>query len=91
MNIAEILKNTPAGTELYSSTFGNVILREVLKNGRIEVMEEDGRIWRFYSNGNLRTNGECSLFPQRKTAIGAHSRLGCSSQQFFINAQKFLA
>lgn len=33
MNIAEILKNAPEEAELYSPTFGNVTLREVLKNG----------------------------------------------------------
>lgn len=64
MNIAEILKDAPKGTKLYSPLFGEVKLERV-GDVIIEVRAEkspstfytDGRYYQGYSNG------ECLLFP----------------------------
>lgn len=64
MNIAEILKDAPKGTKLYSPLFGEVELQSV-SDTRIEVevgmststFYKDGRYYKGY------TNSECLLFP----------------------------
>lgn len=64
MNIAEILKDAPKGTKLYSPLFGEVELQSV-SDTRIEVevgiatfiFHKDGRYYEGY------TNSECLLFP----------------------------
>lgn len=65
MNIAEILKNTPKGTMLYSPAFGEVKFI-CLYNDRI-ITEDITNIQRlFYNNGSFYKNGECILFPSRE-------------------------
>ena len=64
MNIAEILKNIPKGTKLYSPIFGDVIFEEVrqdyIRVKTINIIRE------FYSDGRYYANGECMLFPSRE-------------------------
>ena len=65
MNIAEILKNVPKGTKLYSPAFGKVKFICIYND---KIMTEDiTNIQRlFYSNGNFYKDGECMLFPSRE-------------------------
>lgn len=66
MNIAEILKNAPKGTKLYSPLFGEVELQSV-SDAMIEVrvgestptFYNDGRYYKGYPSG------ECLLFPSK--------------------------
>lgn len=66
MNIAEILKNAPKGTKLFSPLFGEVKLEsvsddiiEVRIEGAVSTFYKDGRYYRSYFNG------ECLLFPSK--------------------------
>lgn len=66
MNIAEILKNAPKGTKLYSPLFGEVKLESV-SDDIIEVGIE-GAAFIFYKDGRYYQsyfNGECLLFPSK--------------------------
>jgi hypothetical protein len=73
MNIANILKYCPKGTRLYSTTYGEVILKEVskyssdldypikavdIKRGRIATFTKEGHFYKEY--------GECVLFPSKE-------------------------
>lgn len=64
MNIAEILKNVPKGTKLYSPIFGEVELSEV--DSIFIYIKHDDFIARFHSDGKYTKNGECMLFPSRE-------------------------
>lgn len=65
MNIAEILKNVPKGTKLYSPAFGEVTFKNVSSD--IINVRDSVKIERtFYSNGNFYKDGECMLFPSRE-------------------------
>lgn len=66
MNIAEILKDVPKGTKLYSPLFGEVKLEsvsdtviEVRVEGSVTTFYKDGRYYQSY------LNGECLLFPSK--------------------------
>lgn len=70
LNLAEILKDCPKGTKLYSLVHGNVELVGVYENtvypigiktsdGDIEVSTMDGRMY-------VDCGGECILFPSRE-------------------------
>lgn len=65
MNIAEMLKNVPKGTKLYSPIFGDVILNKVSKFN-IEVLDTANNIQHFIYTGLYDINGECMLFPSRE-------------------------
>ena len=71
LNLVEILKDCPEGTELYSPLYGDVELMYVsqfehiifpigikLSNNMINRFTKDGRIFAEY-------NGECMLFPSK--------------------------
>ena len=71
MNIAEILKDCPKGTKVYSPVFGEGELSEVISNetfpievffgnDTMEAFTKDGRL---YSNYN---DTECILFPSKE-------------------------
>lgn len=64
LNIAEILKDKPKGTKLYSPIFGEVKYDSVLL-GDIKVLYSctDRH---FYMNGKFCMNGECLLFPSKE-------------------------
>ena len=55
MNIAEILKNAPEGTKLYSPAFGEVTLKSVCSN-EISVIDSTNIVRAFYNNGNFSIN-----------------------------------
>ena len=65
MNIAEILKNTPRGTKLYSPAFGEVTLKKVAED--IIVVDDSCNIERvFFLDGRFYKDSECVLFPSRE-------------------------
>lgn len=71
LNLVEILKDCPKGTELYSTLFGDVKFKRACKNEKelfpIEVKRSDGTIATFMKNGRFYFgySGECTLFPSR--------------------------
>lgn len=66
MNIAEILKNVPKGTKLYSPMFGDVFL--VLASGDFISVHKGNtnHTYRFNKEGKYSEHGECILFPSRE-------------------------
>ena len=65
MNIAEILKNVPKGTKLYSPAFGEVEFSYISKDDLIHVKTDNFSVI-FRSNGTLSETGECTLFPSKE-------------------------
>lgn len=68
MNIAEILKDCPKGTKLYSPVYGDVYLLYVMSTTYSIVVRPDSDndfTVSFTSDGRLNANfnGECMLFP----------------------------
>ena len=65
MNIAEILKNVPKGTKLYSPIFGELtfMCTNILC---IKVLDLSNIVREFYHDGRFYMNGECMLFPSRE-------------------------
>lgn len=66
INLAEILKDAPKGTHLYSSIFGNVTFESIIDNGNtpIEVHTNYGKDY-FFKDGRYKWRGECVLFPSK--------------------------
>lgn len=65
INIAELLKNVPKGTKLYSPLCGECELAEV-GYGCIALKDTDGLLMHFFEEGNYRRNGECMIFPSKE-------------------------
>lgn len=65
MNIAEILKDCPKGTRLYSPAFGDVYFQRV-RNDLIEVTSDCAVSHEFFPNGSYSLKGECVLFPSKE-------------------------
>ena len=68
INIAEILKDCPTGTKLYSPIFGDVYLDKIRPHLAIVVTtdKEQGDIKEeFLYDGRYGMNGECMLFPSK--------------------------
>lgn len=67
INIAEILKDCPKGTKLYSPLFGNVTLEEVDTSITVPIKVIDSlNSYNCFTKTDLyynRTNAECLLFP----------------------------
>ena len=61
MNIAEILKNVPKGTKLYSPAFGEVTFKNV-SSDIINVKDNAGMDRTLYSNGNYYKGGDWNTF-----------------------------
>lgn len=76
INIAEILKDCPKGTKLYSPAFGECTLNKVLKkDGIIQVDIDNGNSFDGYfnENGQLYSGiGECLLFPSKDNRNWKH-------------------
>lgn len=70
INIAEILKDCPKGTKLYSSLFGDVTLEEVDTSITVPIKVIDSlNSYNCFTKTGLyynRTNVECLLFPSSK-------------------------
>lgn len=65
INIAEILKDKPVGTKLYSPIFGEIMLDTILSDGAIGVTNNEEAQY-FLSNGKFTHQGECLLFPSKE-------------------------
>ena len=68
INIAEILKDCPKGTKLYSPIFGDVYFYQVTDFSHyIQVtLNENGKhLESFFLDGRYKPNGECMLFPSK--------------------------
>lgn len=70
VNIAEILKQVPAGTKLWSNIFGDVKFDRVNSNGEypIRVLDSYKLERKFSEHGyfyNMHENGECVLWPSK--------------------------
>lgn len=70
MNIAEILKNAPKGTKLYSPVCGEAIFCKMSDNDTypIVVNDKNGEIAIFTADGRYNAdylNGKCLLFPSK--------------------------
>ena len=65
INIAEILKDCPKGTKLYSPLCGECTLHSVIDN-YIKVEDKEEYIRDFLSNGKITLYGECQLFPSKE-------------------------
>lgn len=68
INIAEILKDCPRGTKLYSPIFGDVYLNKIRPNLAIVVTtdkEQCDNTEEFLYDGRYGMNGECMLFPSK--------------------------
>lgn len=63
LNIAEILKDKPVNTRLYSPIFGNCIL--VFPEDMI-IKDKSGEIRYFYDDGRFSMTGESLLFPSKE-------------------------
>lgn len=66
MNIAEILKNCPKGTRLYSPIFGEVMFGYVSPDGWIKCYATSTQLGMFYPDGTYSKNGEVMLFPSKE-------------------------
>ena len=70
LNLAEMLKDCPTGTKLYSPIFGDVELAKILNNANypIEVKLNNGTFDCFAKDGSIYIDydGECMLFPSRE-------------------------
>ena len=66
MTIAEILKNCPKGTKLYSPICGEVEFECVTTLGNIRCIENSYCKRLFYPNGTYSENGEVMLFPSKE-------------------------
>ena len=78
MNIAEILKDCPKGTRLYSPAFGDVYFQRVRNEDLIEVTSDCDVSYEFFSNGSCSLKGECVLFPSKEQRDW--SKFGVSDQ-----------
>ena len=69
LNLAEILKDCPRGTKLYSTQYGEVEFEKVRENTKypITIRLNDNQIDMFASDGrwNKSYGGECVLFPSK--------------------------
>lgn len=68
-NIAEILKDKPKGTKLYSTTFGILRLIEVRCYGSDEIIflkTEDGKIITYLADGKRSPKEEVTLYPSER-------------------------
>lgn len=69
INIAEILKDCPKGTKLYSPLYGECKLERIHNElKKIIVSTSDGMVISFYSDGKYFQidNSECMLFPSKE-------------------------
>lgn len=66
LNIAEILKDKPQNTRLYSSTYGNCSFQEYTGDFGIDCQSQNGVQLNFDEYGQHSIEGECLLFPSKE-------------------------
>ncbi len=95
LNLVNILKNCPEGTELYSPVFGDVEFVKVfpenfflcpiqikLKNNLFENLTKDGRLFGEY-------NGECMLFPSKEQRDWSKFKIKNSKKEYLVSPCEF--
>ena len=85
LNIAEILKDKPVNTRLYSPIFGNCIL--VLPEDMI-IKDKSGEIRYFYDDGRFIKTGESLLFPSKE--MRDWSKFAWKKGDVLVNSDKSL-
>lgn len=67
MNIAEILKDCPKGTKLYSPLFGEIKFEQITDNNIIVIFKPDYGHYRFHPDWRYwkYDDAECLLFPSK--------------------------
>ena len=65
LNIAEILKDKPSGTKLYTDAFGELSFKYI-SNNIISTRTKEGMFYSFYNDGKYDKNGEPILVPSKE-------------------------
>ena len=65
INIADILKDCPKGTKLYSPICGNCKLLKIYNGLGLEVINDADEVFNFSYDGRYNLNGECCIFPSK--------------------------
>lgn len=67
LNIAEILKDKPKGTKLYTDAFGELSIEDIFTEDElgINLSTNDGDDLYFYNDGKYNVHGEPILFPSK--------------------------
>lgn len=65
INIADLLKDCPKGTKLYSTVCGECELDETTEDEIHTIYSNGGRM-DYFTDGKLRRDGECLLFPSKE-------------------------
>lgn len=81
INIAEILKNSPEGTEVYCPMFGTVTFTIVDEN-TIKVKVPDSGPFCFDKYGRYTPDGKCFLFPSKENQDWSTFNLHCKFKPF---------
>ena len=63
INIADILKDCPKGTKLYSPICGNCKLLKIYNGLGFDVINDIDEVFNFSYDGRYNLNGECCIFP----------------------------
>ena len=66
INIAEILKDCPKGTKLYSPICGNCKLIKIYNGLGFDVINDTDAVFNFLYDGRYHLNGECCIFPSKE-------------------------
>ena len=65
INIAEILKDCPNGTKLYSPICGECRLINIYNGLGFDVINDTDEVFNFSYDGRYHLNGECCIFPSK--------------------------
>ena len=65
INIADILKDCPKGTKLYSPICGNCKLLKIYNGLGFDVINDADEVFNFSYDGRSNLNGECCIFPSK--------------------------
>ena len=91
MNIAEILKDCPEGTKLYSPAYGEVNFIRVTSPITIKIKLSklsNNEIKYFFGNGNINiVDGECMLFPSKEQRDWDKFRLPVKRGDIMMNIE----
>lgn len=66
INIAELLKDCPKGTELYSPLCGECRVSYIYDGLGFDVVCGDDTVYNFSYDGRFNIMGECCIFPSKE-------------------------
>ena len=66
INIADILKDCPKGTKLYSPICGECRLIKIYEGLGFDVINDTDDVFNFSYDGRYNLNGECCIFPSKE-------------------------